>query len=391
MPLVEYRPFRDEDWERLRYLVVEAFRRPPTRSDWLKSGRVVAVDGTTQAATRVRYLRQFFGGRSVAVGGLSAMLVAPEGRGRRFGSLLLREALRELRHRGAHLATAYVTTQRFYRSLGYEVAGARTTYGASVASLPPSDGAGLQAWGDDQLSDVDVCYQSLAKETNGLLSRSKAYWRNSVLKEARGVPVYKYLVRDGTKVGGYVVYDQEPEPAPLSIDSPYSIRCRDLVWTSERSVTALLAFLSGQRTLGRDVIWTGPVEEPLELFLERQTLRILRRDNWVARVINVAAALEARGYPRAIETTVEFNVTDSLFPENAGPIRLEVTRGSGAVSPGTIGRPTLDVGILGSLFTGWLRARDAARAGRIQGASAAQLEALESVFSGPKPWLLDHY
>jgi hypothetical protein len=47
--------------------------------------------------------------------------------------------------------------------------------------------------------------------------------------------------------------------------------------------------------------------------------------------------------------------------------------------------------MLSAIYTGWLPAREAARAGRLLDASARDVAALESIFAGPKPWLADMF
>ena len=102
------------------------------------------------------------------------------------------------------------------------------------------------------------------------------------------------------------------------------------------------------------------------------------------------AALAARGYPAWVETAIELDVEDALLPENGGPLRLEVADGAAVVSDAA-GGLSVDVSVLSALFGGWLAPRDAARAGLLTRASERELDRLEQLFAGPKPWLLEMF
>ena len=51
----------------------------------------------------------------------------------------------------------------------------------------------------------------------------------------------------------------------------------------------------------------------------------------------------------------------------------------------------LDVGAFSSLYTGWASCAALDRAGRIAGGSGRERAALDAVFAGPTPWLLEEF
>ncbi len=103
------------------------------------------------------------------------------------------------------------------------------------------------------------------------------------------------------------------------------------------------------------------------------------------RVLDVRSALAQRGYP-AIDADVVVAVDDPQFPENAGPWRLIVRGGEASVEPARDDdvRP-LSIGILSSLFTGFLRVPDAIRLGYLD-ASDPAVPALQRLLAGADPW-----
>jgi predicted acetyltransferase len=106
------------------------------------------------------------------------------------------------------------------------------------------------------------------------------------------------------------------------------------------------------------------------------------------RLVDVKGSLELRGYPRAIQAELHFDVVDDLVPENHGRWVLEVKDGQGRVRTGGKGHLRLDVRSLASLYTGYLFAEDLARLGRLEGPATA-IEEATATFLGSVPWMSD--
>lgn len=79
-------------------------------------------------------------------------------------------------------------------------------------------------------------------------------------------------------------------------------------------------------------------------------------------------------------------IIDPQFPENAGPWRLVVRGGEATVeaAPGADVRP-LPIGIISSMFTGFLRVPDAVRMGYLDRDDPA-VPALQRLLAGADPW-----
>ena len=100
---------------------------------------------------------------------------------------------------------------------------------------------------------------------------------------------------------------------------------------------------------------------------------------WV-RIVDLPAALEARGYEPDAEGEVTLAVRDDLCPWNDGTYRVRVEGGHAQVTPAA-GAPdlALPVAALASLYTGFRSATQLARAGRVEGGPEALLRA-EALF-----------
>jgi predicted acetyltransferase len=390
---IKVRHMREEDRDELVRMHIEAFNTPAygvgrIRSAPVDEGRVLTEDGRVLAGLRVLQCSQFFGSRLVPGAGISAVKVAAMARGKGLGNILMREVLAELRREGAAISTLYPTNLAIYRRAGYELAGILTRFQMPLVSMPQFDSPELEPWGDSALGEVAACYRRFAEASNGLIDRPASWWAERTLLPFSDGPVYRYLVRRG-EVTGYLVYTQEHEKGDLPYY--YSLLCRDLVWNDVESAHAILNFGAGHRTLGVNFAWHGPVDDPLNTLFEGPEARAQWSYCWMTRLVNVSMALEKRGYAPFLETEVELTVSDPVLPDNHGPIRLELRGGRGNVVRIHAARAQLDVGALAAIYTGWLSPRAAVRGGRLKDATNQEIERLEAIFAGPKPWMPDFF
>ena len=100
--------------------------------------------GRPAAAAAFQDMRQWWRGRPVPMAGVSSVKVAPEYRGLGIGRQLMTALLGEIAARGYLLSALFPATMPLYRSLGWELAGARDTAVIPARSLlrlvPPDAG-----------------------------------------------------------------------------------------------------------------------------------------------------------------------------------------------------------------------------------------------------------
>lgn len=380
---------REEDRDRVLAIEMQAFNAPPGIIERMRAvppeAMRVAVDrGSVVAALRIHGFGHFFGGRSVPAAGIAAVAVAPEARGRRVAEVLMIETLRELRDEGIALSTLYPATVPLYRRCGYEYGALRTRFRAPLRALPRSAPLACEPWGDEALDEVEACYRSFAASSNGLIDRPREWWPDRLLARHER-DVYRFLVREEGRVTGSIVYTQDPAKGS---DWGYDLECRDLVWTTPGAAGALLALAGRHRSLGKDLVWVGPPAEPLAALLAEQDLSPDWCFRLMARIVDLPAAFEARGYPESARASVDLRVTDEHLPSNAGAWRLEVADGGATVGSVPDAKTTVDVGTLSALWTGLLSPGDARRIGRLD-ADDETVRALESMLSGPVPWVVE--
>lgn len=386
--VIEIRPFVEEDFPRITEMRQEAFRAPVRHGAWRRGGgRVLTENDRIIATTLVDALGQFFGGRSIPTAAISAVVTDPTRRGMGYGSRLLRQVLAEQRELGVPLAVLYPSLAGIYRRAGFEVAGGHVRYRLAVRSFPGHGDPSLLAhWDDADLPGVNAGYRAAGLASAGQLDRSPAWWQERLLYPADG-PLYRFLVRDENGVAGHIVYTQVPVDGPEGYD--YDLQVRDISWRTATAALALLAFVGANQPMGRDVVWTGPVDEPLLAFLSGVGPRADWHFSWMLRLLDVRAALEARGYPPDLTLSTAITIDDTVLPANSGSYRISVSAGEARVEPHSGPAPSCDIGAFSALYSGWSRAEALVRLGRLRDATPADLARLDLLFGGPTPWMTE--
>ncbi len=388
----EYGPITEADLVPYATLLDHAFAENPTTTQdttWLrKSGletyRVVRAAGQVAAGMGMLRMGQWFGGRSVPMGGIIAVVVAPEYRGSGVASYMMRSAMEEMRADGIALSVLYASTQTIYRKMGYEQAGVTVGYRFPVASLPTREQRlVVRAATPADEPEMHRLYTERARGTNGNLDRLPVMWE---WKLRERLPVSAYMVeRDGV-AEGYVVYNQRRRPS----DTGKVINARDLVAITPDAGRQVLSFLGGHRRVAEHLEWYGPAADPLLLQVTEQDYTVPHFEQWLLRMLDVPAALAARGYPKGVSGEVHLAVLDDMLPANDGPVILSVANGRAEVRPGGDGTVVIDVRGLSALYSSYLPPAALRSAGYLKGPDE-DLALLTTIFSGPAPWMSDHF
>lgn len=382
----------EADLQQLGDVLAEAFAFPAGDSPtWLaraghENARVFRQGGAVAGGLLLVPMGQFWGGRSVRLGGFSAVGVAAHARGSGVATRMMEESLRELRREGFPLAGLYPATQPLYRRVGFEQAGARYEIRGPVSALPEgSHELPVRRFAAEDLPALQRLYAGVARARTGWLDRGPYVW--SRIQEPRGHTAHGYVVMDEAgEPEGYTFLARVMKPS-----FKHDLLLTDLIARSPRGWRRLLTFLRDHGSLAQEVVWFGGADEPLLLPLREQTLAARVYNWWMLRLLDVPAALEARGYPLGLSATLHLEVTeDALFPDNAGRWVLEVSGGEGRVRRGGDGDVRGDVRALASLYSGYRSAVDLAGLGVVSATMRGQ-ETAEAIFGGRAPSMRDQF
>jgi predicted acetyltransferase len=348
----------------------------------------VAVVGDDVVATAGEFrFDQWFGGRSLACSAIWGVTTLPEHRGTGLGSGVTESVLRAGRERGAVVSALFPAVSAPYRSLGFEMAGTFTQHRAAIEAIPHQPRGlptpDLYEPGRD-LADVRAVYRShVSGHTGPVEPTAGAHWAERIMHRNDDETRRAVVVREHGELTGFLVTGRDPVPGRLEVE--FGLVAEAFVATTETALRCLLAYVRRFGGIGTWFRWSGPPNDPIALLLPDQSLAIDMHYRWMLRLLDVPGALEGRGWP-ATDAEAVFAVDDALFPDNAGPWLLRVEGGRATVTRHDGDHPkVVPIGVLSSMFTGYLRPADAVRLGALAAADPA-VEAFGRLFSGPDPW-----
>jgi predicted acetyltransferase len=384
---------RDELVELLRVSYNMSNAALADRAAWMPvtKMRCISEGDRIVAAAGARDFRQWFGGHQLEMSGIWGVVTSPEHRGGGLATRTVVTLLEEARARGQSVSALYPATQRPYRGIGYELGGTMTRHEVPLDDLPSGPPGPLpveELMMDRDLEGVRACYRASVAGHNGPIdSDEDDWWPDRVLGPWFSQDVQRAVVARGTDgIEGYASFTYGP--ASGAIDFNYHVVCRHLVASTIEGMASLLSYLRAFRGLGVGLRFTGPPAAPLALLIDEQRVLPVWTYRWMLRLLDVPAALSGRGYA-PVSASFDLVVEDGLFPENRGPWRVSVADGVASVEPGgSAGAPSVSIGILSALFSGFLPAWDAASLGLVPRESAP---VLASVFGGPAPWMYDFF
>jgi GNAT superfamily N-acetyltransferase len=313
------------------------------------------VGGRPVAGAVLQDMRQWWRGRPVPMSGVSSVTVAPEYRGLGIGRLLMTALLGEIAARGYRLSALFPATMPLYRSLGWELAGARDTAVIPARSLlrlvppdalPRRDGAPPEP-PDSRPPELRRAGPGDAETVTALLGRvheaardcGPITWDAASAADWLADPgLYAYLAEDGL-----LAYRWHHGNRDLYVERAEAI--------SAGTVRAFWAQLGSHASIAEKVYArTGPASAFWWLTRERDA-DIERRSRWMLRVVDAPAAVAARGFPAEVSVRVQVRIADGARPANSGRWQLTVAGGAGTLEPLDQDAPAGPAGPAGPIST----------------------------------------
>lgn len=339
-----------------------------------RGGRVIGGCG----AYRIGH---FIGGRSVAASAVAAVAVASDQRGRGVASAMMTQLLRDSKQAGLPISSLFTAATALYRKSGYECAAESITYRVALRGLPRFDEP-LQARPmlDADMDAIRALYSRMASRGSMLVDRSDTFWAR--VRAPLGKPAHQFVVEDTNGIAGWVTFTQKAAEGLIEL--------RDFWACSQSGLRRLWRLLADNSSIFKHAQWAGPGADPRILVLEEADHLVGLKTQPMVRIVDVQAALTARGYSENVRGNVQFDIEDDLFADNAGRWTLSVEDGEAAVSPGGSGDLRISIRGLAALYTGHLTPWQLADLGLIAGPDDA-LTSAQGLFAGPAPWVSDMY
>jgi len=381
----------DSELEELAPLVAWAFGGTAASSlKWLQgmgrgSVRVLRDGGRLCAGLAEISMGQWFGGQRVEMLGIAGVAVAAESRGGGLAKRLMIEMLQAARARRVAVSTLYPATVTLYRNVGYELAGSRYRYTAPLARLPRwRSELALVPLPASREGEVEAMYRELAREQPGYLDRGNYIWNR--VRATEGAPVRGFLVEGADGTEGYVYVKQQS-----TSEWTHDLMLTDFVAKSGDAAKRILTFLADHRSTGARASWCAGPLLPWTFEFPERVFDVTLTDYWMLRLVHAEAALEQRGYPKALTAELDLEVEDSILPDNSGRYLVRLAEGRAAVERAAgSGRIRVDTRGLAALYTGFATPAALVRA-RLLSASGDDLGLLGTAFGSGAPGLVDHF
>jgi predicted acetyltransferase len=328
---------------------------------------------------------QFFGGKSVPMVGVAGVGMSPSVRGGGQATRLMQSAILELSRERVPLSCLYPATLPLYRRAGYEIAGTLHTVTLKGAVLQKTERPlSVRRFEPDDEPSVGNAYRSYARFRDGWLDRGPYIWERTRRVE-RGVAARGHVFCDGPQIEGYIFYRQR------QTDHGFDLGISDMAAATPRALSTLLAFIADHRSLAESISWRGGIDEPLLMLMREHRYEMRFFHHWMLRIVDVPAALTARGYPPSIEAELPLELSDDVVAENSGRFVLRVSNSRAEVERGGSEDPLkLDVRTLATLYSGQHSALQLARMGRIE-ASDSLLARASAMFAGSPPSMAEMF
>ena len=337
-------------------------------------------------------------GGEAPMGGVTWVTVMPSHRRQGVMSSMMRLMIDDCHRRGELLAGLWAAEGAIYGRFGFGIAslyvGVQAEMGAvGMTSDAPRDGSFRLLPVGEGLDLVRSVYDAARRARPGFLARTPEWWKGILPrpdKDTKGGEAKRLVVfetADGPEA--YAVYKtkaQWNEQGPggtVTVDEAIGSTAK-----GTREIWRYLFGLDLMRTLKAGRL---PEDHPVLLMAaEPRRLGLVMGDGLWLRILDVAAALEARTYGVSGygHGRLAFDLADDYCPWNAGRWQLDVDDGRAGVKRTD---STADIGLsaaeLASMLLGTFSATSLAAAGRVRELRPGGLAAADELFAtATRPW-----
>lgn len=363
---------------------VERYRVGP-RYTW-RDAWVVEVDGQIRAAAIAIPARWWFRGVAYPISAVAGVAVRDVDRRRGYASELMRGIVHSDQAAGRPYSLLYPFQHGFYRRLGYASVGLTNYWRIPVGHLPDNPGLrrSVRQLTEADRGDVAKLYDQSLREGIGGLERGDAQWTKRWAREDE-----RWVVFDDGQARGYLVY--RPVQSSLEVLEFVTLNA-----AAERGLWAFLAMQIEQRSA---VTLLAPVDQPYwALLREPNMFEAVNRGfiisdvaalamSYMARVVDIRAALQARSFPIDLVGRFGMQVLDPILAPTGRSFDVHLEDGRMRLETGH-GQPEMrcDVVTLSHICCGALTATQAQRYGQLE-APATTVELLDRAFPSGSPYI----
>jgi predicted acetyltransferase len=329
-------------------------------------------------------------GAGVSADGVTNVTVAPTHRRRGLLTRMMGDGLRAAADRGDPVSILIASEYPIYGRYGYAPATEAVTWelGKPARMIPPPAGTVELVDLLTLREQAPLLYDRFRRTWPGALSRGPLRWDADVGLDSRpSRPKWQgqsVLHRDGDgEPDGYLRYHAELQWEGRRSSSILVVD--ELIALTPAAYADLWRYCLEVDLVAKVRAADRPVDEPLPwLLTDGRAVRTVERADFLwLRMLDVPAALTARGYPRAGRVVLE--VTDPTGYA-AGRYALDASPDGATCKPTTESADlTLPATALAAVYLGGFRLRMLAAAGQVDEHTAGALDAADLLFLGDRP------
>jgi predicted acetyltransferase len=340
--------------------------------------RVIGVfDGDRLVGTaKGRSFQQFWGGRPVPMSGVAGVVVLPDYRGRGVASLVMRALAERSRELGDAVSALYPATIAPYRRSGWEIAGVQNRITIDARHLRGLAASDVRVRPGEK-ADRDLVLDLQARAYAAQRANGAKLLTAGELDDALDADSFSYFTDDGC-----VLYEWH--------EGNLVVSC--LLAGSEATARALWSVVGSGSSVAKQVHAYVSPDDPIHLLLPEEAAHDVQQHRWMFRLLDLPAAVAARGFAEHVQGSALLSVQDPLLPSQSGTWVLEVAAGRGSLTRTAAVEGALQLGPngLAGLYAG-TRLHVLRAAGLGSGGGAEADAFLDSAFAGPMPYLLEYF
>jgi len=395
---VVFRPLRPEDVEQAAHVEAVAFygRPTPERTELMRrhlapDWTVAAfLDGRLVADVRTMPTMRRINGAGIRFGAVGPVACLAEHRRKGYVARLLRLSLERMREQGIPLSGLHTPHDDLYRRYGWERAegNKQYTFRAKDVSLRLRGRPGtLEPVKVDDWRRLDDVHRRYAQPRNGPLQRPEPWWQHMILFDHirnRSRDAFLWLNEHG-EAEGLIVYVPVPSAQDPDGDSR-DLFVRDMVSLTADAYLGLWHHLL-VHDIAHHITVFVPLHDPFaDLVVDPWKVEVGRSQGAMIRIVDVEQALSQRPYCGRGDVSFTMRVVDPSAPWNDGVWRVETSDGRMQAQL-TQAKPDveLSVNFLAPLFTGLIRADQAAGVGTLKVNREEALEQAQEAFAVTHP------
>jgi predicted acetyltransferase len=334
-------------------------------------------------------------GGELPAAGVTTVGVHPTHRRRGILRQLMRRQLDDVREAGEALAVLWASEGSIYQRFGYGQGSMGLTFDvdrhrtAFRSAFEPS-GTMRLVERDEAKRLMPAIYDRYRPTRPGCTTRSAANWEAESFHDPEhsrngGSPrFYAIHETDGTP-DGYLAYRIHGNWGPRGAAGRLDVN--ELLGLSGAVERDLWRYAFDVDLMTTTSAWNVPIDSPLPLWLaEPRRLGATIGDGLWLRIVDLAAALEGRGYAAAGELT--FELRDEFMPANAGTWTLAASGGGARLVPADgPAQLALDTTDLATMYLGTVSAARLVRAGRARELAPGAAATADALFATDvAPW-----